>query len=68
MCLHRIKTDLRAVKQKIEAGAFRSILEFQRALCTMFLNVQMMHPIGTEVSKSNFNVNNLSAPFDRLGH
>ena len=50
LIFNRIKTDLRAVKIKIEAGAFRSILEFQRALCTMFLNVQMMHPIGTEVS------------------
>ena len=48
---HRFKTDLKVVKSRIEAGAFRSIHEFQHALCTMFLNVQMMHPVGTEVSE-----------------
>ena len=48
--LFRLKTDLKAVKSRIEAGAFRNIHEFQHALCTMFLNVQMMHPVGTEVS------------------
>ena len=46
-----MKTDLKVVKSRIEAGAFRSIHEFQHALCTMFLNVQMMHPVGTEVSE-----------------
>ena len=45
----RIKTDLKAVRARAEAGEFRSIYEFQHALCTMFLNVQMMHPVGTEV-------------------
>ena len=50
----RIKTDLKAVRAQIDAGAFRSIYEFQHALCTMFLNVQMMHPVGTEVRKSRY--------------
>ena len=52
LLLHRLKTDLKVVKSRIEAGAFRSIHEFQHALCTMFLNVQMMHPVGTEVSET----------------